>query len=62
MQARERLGSELVGFQPQDHEILAAFIVISARGIPQDETRLREGLKAASVAAPFLSRFLDDDK
>lgn len=55
----ERLGPELVGFQPQDHEILGAFALFSEKGLPQDEARLAEGLSEASKFASFLSRFVD---
>lgn len=57
----ERLGPEIVGFQPQDHEILAALVLFSPRGIPQEQVRFAQGLKAACESAPFLSRFIDGE-
>lgn len=57
----ERLGPEIVGFQPQDHEILSALALFSPNGFPQDEAQFAQGLRAACEPAPFLSRFIDSE-
>ena|SRR3989344_8056801 len=55
----ERIERELVTIQPSDDEIFSAFILFSPKGIPQDQTLLALGVKAAAAVAPFLFRFID---
>lgn len=57
----ERIEPEFVGIQPTGPEILSALFLYSFGGIPQDETRFAQGIKAAAEVAPFLSRFIDPD-
>ncbi len=58
MAAPDRIEARYVSFQPQTHEILAAFGLYSTK-FPQDEQELARGLLAAVEKAPFLRRFVD---
>ncbi len=59
-EGQRRLSSELVGFQPQDHEILSAFVALCTKGMPRNELLVSGLREAVKKAEPLLGRFLDD--